>query len=232
MRTVPRLGIILDSGGVLVRPRNGRWFPPPAFSDVLDEQGLTPDEAALGEALAAGERYLNEVHAIPLADEVAERPVWVRYYEIVLESAGVTPRRTGLAKVIAERQEHSLPLEPFPWTLPVLSELQRRKVGVVVLSDAWPSLRRHYRQLGLDRYVDAMVISAEEGLTKPDPKVFTKARGLLGEAQEIVFVDDWAGHVRAAIGLGMRGLRLLPAGEDPDPFLEEISDLRQLLEHL
>jgi FMN phosphatase YigB (HAD superfamily) len=150
----------------------------------------------------------------------------------VLETAGVKPRSSGLAEVIAERQGQSLPLEPFSWTLPVLSELKQRRVGVVVLSDAWPSLRCHYRQLGLDGYVDAMVISAEEGLTKPDPKVFTKARGLLGEAQEIVFVDDWPGHVHAAIGLGMRGLRLVPVGENPDPSLEEISDLRQLLEHL
>jgi len=104
---------------------------------------------------------------------------------------------------------------------------------VVVLSDAWPSLRRWYRELNLDGYIRAMVISAEEGITKPDHRIFEKARRLLGpDVSEVVFVDDHPGHVRAAADLGMRGLRLRHPGEEPADGLEEITGLTELLGRL
>jgi HAD superfamily hydrolase (TIGR01509 family) len=230
---VTALGVILDSGNVLIRPTNGRWFPAPSFEEVLGERGLTWDRGLLDEALALGWEYLEEVHPVPLANEQAERPVWVRYHEIVLEGLGITSRRRGLAEAITAAWESTLSVEPYPWTVPVLAELQQRGVAVVILSDAWPSLRRFYSQLSLAPYIAAMVISGEEGITKPDCRVFEKALALLGrDASEVVFVDDWPGHVRAAVELGMRGFRLRHPDQEPDDGVEEIADLRELLARL
>ena len=76
-----------------------------------------------------------------------------------------------------------------------------------------------------------MVISAKEGITKPDPRMFTKATELLGPGvDEVVFVDDFAGHVRAAINLGMRGFRIRHPPDERDSMIDELSDLRQLLD--
>ncbi len=61
------------------------------------------------------------------------------------------------------------------WTIEVLAGLRARAVSVVVLSNGWPSLRRLHRGLGIDRFVKAMVISAEEGVSKPNVRVFRKA---------------------------------------------------------
>src|SRR5438067_3310674 len=83
----------------------------------------------------------------------------------------------------------------------------------------------------LDAYVDAMVISGEEGITKPDRRVFDKARALL-DADDVVFVDDAADNVRGAMAVGMRGLRLRHPTEEPEPVLTEISDLIELLTYL
>jgi putative hydrolase of the HAD superfamily len=230
---VAGVGVILDSGGVLIRPTNGRWFPPPAFHDVLTQRGLTWDDGSLSEALLLGEEYLDAVHATPLADEVAEHPLWVGYYEIVLEALGIGADRSELSEAITVAWERSLPVEVYPWTRPVLQELRRRGIAVVVLSDAWPSLRRFFRQLGLEPYVQAMVISAEEGVTKPDPRVYDKAGALLGEgASTVYFVDDWPPNVRAAVDLGMRGLCLCRRDAEPDDGIPRISDLRELLDHL
>jgi 2-haloacid dehalogenase len=78
-----------------------------------------------------------------------------------------------------------------------------------------------------------MVISGEEGITKPDPKVFDKALELLGhEARDVFFVDDHPGHVRAAVDLGMGGLRLRHPEQEPAAGLHEITDLRELLAHI
>jgi putative hydrolase of the HAD superfamily len=114
--------------------------------------------------------------------------------------------------------------------MPVLRELRRRGIPVVVLSDARPSLRRFYRQLGLEQYVRAMGISGEEGIMKPDERVFDRALAQLGSAvTEVVFVDDWFGHVQAAEQFGMRGVHLWHRDDDPPAGGTQITDLRDLL---
>ncbi len=180
-----------------------------------------------------GGDYLDEVHPVPLVDESSERAVWDRYFEILLDRLGVAVDAKGLAEAIAARWESTMCVEPYPWTVPVLAELQERRIPVVVLSDAWPSLRRWYRQLDLDCYVHAMVISGEEGLTKPDRRVFDKAIELLGcDVGQVVFVDDYPGHVRAALDLGIRAVRLRHDDEERAPDVDEITDLAELLRYL
>jgi HAD superfamily hydrolase (TIGR01509 family) len=156
--------------------------------------------------------------------------VWLRYYAIVLGVLGVIGDVDALAEAITARWETSVCVAAYPWTMPVLRELQRRAIPVVVLSDAWPSLRRVYRQLGLDGYVRAMVVSGEEGITKPDERVFNRALVQLGRAvTEVVFVDDWFGHVHAAEQLGLRGVHLWHGDDDPPAGGARITDLRAVL---
>jgi HAD superfamily hydrolase (TIGR01509 family) len=233
-RTKPsQVGVIVDSGGVLLRPIGGTWFPPPCFYTVLAKHGVAFDRRSLEAALGRGATYLDVEHATPLADEAAERPVWLGYYRVILASLGVGEAVDELVEAIVSAWEANVPVEPYPWTRPVLSELHRRQIPVVVLSDAWPSLRRWFRALDLEPYVQGMVISGEEGFTKPDPRSFAKARRLLGDqATEVVFVDDWAGHVEAANTLGLRGVLLRDANDAPVPGLASIADLRDTLQEL
>jgi HAD superfamily hydrolase (TIGR01509 family) len=227
------VGLIVDSGGVLLRPIGGVWFPTPCFNTVLAERGVVFDCQLLEAALALGADYLDERHTTPLLDEAAERQVWLGYYRVLLAALDVTGRAEELAEAIVSASETDIPVEPYPWTWPFLTELHRRRVPVVVLSDAWPSLRRWFRALDLEPYVRAMVISGEEGFTKPDPRMFAKARRLLGhEATEVVFVDDWPGHVQAANRLGWRGVLLQSPDVEPAPGLIAIADLRDLLDQL
>ena len=54
---------------------------------------------------------------------------------------------------------------------------------------------------------DAVVISAEVGMRKPEERIFQHAAGLLGvDPQECVFIDDIEANVVAAEALGMTGL--------------------------
>jgi len=224
-------GVILDSGGVLIRPIGGDWFPTASLEQVLAERGIAWEREKLAAAVAAGYAYLDAVHGVPLRDEVEERAVMARYHETLLAGVGVTGDVAALAREVQAREEARDVVEPYEWTLDVLAELRARSIPVVVLSNAWPSLRRLHRGLGIDRFVKAMVISAEEGLSKPDPRVFETALAALDEpADRTLFVDDWPEHVEAANRLGIRGIRLRHAADDPRPDLEEIVDLRALLE--
>lgn len=223
-------GVILDSGGVLIRPIGGEWFPAVSLVQVLEERGIRWERANLADARAAAATYLDAVHSIPLADEGAERLVMARYHEIVLAGIGVTDGVAALAREIQAREEARDVVETYEWTIEVLAALQARSIPVVVLSNAWPSLRRLHRGLGLDRFFSAMVISAELGVSKPDAHAFHTALDALGRpAGEVVFVDDWPGHVEAANHLGIRGIWLRQDGHKPSPDLESIADLRDLL---
>ena len=224
-------GVILDSGGVMIRPVGGEWFPTQLLEQILEERGLAWDRDRLDRAVAAGYAYLDSVHDVPLRDEDEERVVMARYHEVILAGVGVERDGAALAREIQRREEARDSVEPYEWTLDVLTELHARSIPVVVLSNAWPSLRRLHRGLGLDRYVKAMVISAEEGAGKPDARVFATALAALGEPPErTIFVDDWPGHVEAANRLGMRGIRLRHSADDPSTGLEEIVNLRDLLD--
>ncbi len=82
-----------------------------------------------------------------------------------------------------------------------------RRAGVKtgLLSNSW-GLSLYPRQR-LAELLDVVVISGEVGLRKPDPAIF---RLILDEldvaAEECVYVDDHAGHLDAARGLGMATL--------------------------
>ncbi|CND90981.1 HAD family hydrolase [Mycobacterium tuberculosis] len=73
-----------------------------------------------------------------------------------------------------------------------------------LLSNSWGN--EYPRELFADLF-DAVVISAEVGMRKPDERIFRHALDLLGlDAAECVFIDDIEHNIRAAEALGIRGV--------------------------
>ncbi len=69
---------------------------------------------------------------------------------------------------------------------------------------------------------DLMVISAEVGVAKPEPKIFRLALDKLGvPASEAAFVDDFQRNVEAARQVGMNAIRF----ESPQQVCEELGRL-------
>lgn len=74
-----------------------------------------------------------------------------------------------------------------------------------LLSNSWGL---EYDRAGWPELFDAVVISGEVGLRKPDPAIYALAADRLGlPAEQIVFVDDLPANVRAAVAAGMVGVR-------------------------
>jgi putative hydrolase of the HAD superfamily len=84
--------------------------------------------------------------------------------------------------------------------------------------DAWRAL------IPLDELFDVVVDSCEEGVRKPDPAIFRTALERLdvGDPARAIFLDDFAGNVAAARGMGMHGILV---GEDPASALAELRAL-------
>lgn len=79
---------------------------------------------------------------------------------------------------------------------------------IALLSNATPHVRRVITQrFHLDHLFDAMVISAEEGVKKPERASYERTlQRLQVPAEETVFVDDDSSYVAAAQELGMCGI--------------------------
>jgi epoxide hydrolase-like predicted phosphatase len=83
----------------------------------------------------------------------------------------------------------------------------RYKVGL--LSNAWNDLRQTlHTRWNIDGLFDELIISAEVGLVKPDPRIYHLALERLGvQAEEAVFIDDIAGNVDAARAEGLAAIQ-------------------------
>lgn len=77
-----------------------------------------------------------------------------------------------------------------------------------LLSNAWTSLRNALEtQWAIADAFDVIVISAEVGLIKPDPRIYQLALAELGVSpDEVVFLDDMQQNVDAARFVGMHGV--------------------------
>lgn len=114
-------------------------------------------------------------------------------------------RRHGAGGREAVR-EWSEPVGEVDADVLALVRAQRRLRRVALLTNATDRLRSDLRALSLDDEVDAVFASAELGVAKPDPEVFTLVcEALRLPPERCLFVDDSARHVAAAVALGLRG---------------------------
>lgn len=95
------------------------------------------------------------------------------------------------------------------------------KTGLI--TNAWKDIRSSIQDLWhLDDVFDAIVISAEVGLAKPDPAIY---RMLLEQwslpAQAAVFIDDFSENIDAARQLGMAAIHF----KGPEQAIAELDAL-------
>jgi len=100
----------------------------------------------------------------------------------------------------------------------------RYRTGII--SNGWSSVRPALTEKWkIGEAFDEIIISAEVGLAKPDPRIFALAISRLNIAPvEAVFVDDFLENVEAAQNFGLHAIRFL------DP-AQAMADVKQLLEH-
>jgi putative hydrolase of the HAD superfamily len=79
---------------------------------------------------------------------------------------------------------------------------------MAILSNAWDNAREVFTDLfGLDEVFETMIISAEVGLAKPDPRIYHLALERIDvKPGEAVFLDDMRENVEAARHVGLRAV--------------------------
>lgn len=95
--------------------------------------------------------------------------------------------------------------------------IRERGIGVAVLSNMNPLGGWGIRTLGLYRGFAPVILSYQEGVRKPDPRIYQIAIKKLGvKPSEILFIDNLVENVRVAQAAGIQTLhadgtkRLIP----------------------
>jgi len=183
--SMPRT-LIFDLGGVLID-----WNPRFLYRQLLSSEREVEDfltrvcPHAWNEEMDAGK---------PFAEGVAER-------------VALFPEYAALIRAYHERWQEMVG-EPIAGTVALLREAKAAGVPCYALSnwsaETFPPVRKRFDFLAL---FDGIVLSGEEGVRKPDPRLY---RVLLEryrlDPATCLFVDDVATNVEAGRALGMEGV--------------------------
>jgi putative hydrolase of the HAD superfamily len=204
--------VLLDALGTLVELRK----PWPALVTELAARGASVTEEEARAALLAEMTYYRGHHDEATGERELEG-LRDRCTEVL---RGALPARAREVDDLRGALLASLRFEPYPEVPGVLEELGGLGISRVVVSNWDVSLHGVLEQTGLAALVDGAVISAQEGVAKPDPEIFARALAVAGaRADEAVHVGDTAElDVAGALAAGIRAVHVdRDAGGAPVP---------------
>jgi epoxide hydrolase-like predicted phosphatase len=94
----------------------------------------------------------------------------------------------------------------------IIRRLKAKGHKVAVLSNTVKPHADYQNKIGVYQIFDAVILSNEVGMKKPDPKIYKYLLNILNlKADEVFFVDDDIKNVEAAEKLGMHAILFLSA---------------------
>ncbi len=220
--------LLLDAGGVLVRPSFER------VAAALRRRGVAAAPGALAAAEARAKAELDRPPSVGLATD--EERGWV-YFNRILEHAGiaVSPATdAALAELKTWHDRFNLWEDVPDGVRESLRRFRAAGLRMAVVSNANGTVRALFERLGLDGSFDAILDSAVEGVEKPDPRLFLLALERLRAAPDTALHvgDIYHVDVVGARAAGLRAVLLDEAGAHPDADCPCVRSLLELADHL
>jgi putative hydrolase of the HAD superfamily len=241
--------ITLDLGWTLAYPRVSIWE---AFAAVCTEAGV-PTAAEDCEQLirslssATQEEAERQFHnGASYSDSDEEFAVmFTRMGQVIFGQRGIANGHAELMERFVQRFWDEQNWRVFPEVHDALAVLRGRGLKLGVLSNAPSTLPGFIERLGLMRYLDFTVVSAIEGVKKPDGRIFAAALSRAGVAPHEtlhvgdMYFEDIVGGRAAGVNtllIERRGQALFPSyreseGRNLDPQLV-VNDLTEVIDRL
>lgn len=233
--------VLFDAGMTLLRIT-------PSFAAVFARGCHEAGLAVPAEALADGREALAEVwrehdeawHAAGepsphVGDGDAEQRFWQGLYRRVLAWLGTDGDHDHVAATIHRTFLEPGTFRPYPDVEPVLDLLARRGIRLGLVSNWSGELRSILHHEGLADRFETLVISAEEGVAKPDVRLFRRALERLGvgPGPGVVYVgDDLRCDIQPSQRLGLTPVLIDRYHRHPDHDGHRVSALDGLLDVL
>jgi putative hydrolase of the HAD superfamily len=187
--------VTIDANGTIVEMCD----PIPRLIELLLERGLSPSQRQVRAALEAEFAYYHR-HMTEGRDEGSLRSLRRDCARVFLEAveADLDPDE------FAPHYVEALEFRVIPGVVEALAALRARGLALAVVSNWDVSLHARLEQLGLRRYFDAVVSSAEAGAGKPDPRIFEAALAQLGvQPERALHVGDSGEDAAGAKAAGL-----------------------------
>jgi epoxide hydrolase-like predicted phosphatase len=194
-------GLLVDFGGVLTT----NVFQ--SFREFSEREGLDPDHVK--------EKFRSDPEALGLLRKLEKGEVDVEEFEPKFAAAIGVSDSAGLV----ERLFRGIgPDEPM---LDAVRACRRAGVRTGLISNSWGTGLEYDASL-MEELFDAVVISGDVGMHKPEPEIFELGASRIGvPAADCVFVDDLRENCEGAEAVGMTAV--LHRGADTTlPRLEEL----------
>jgi putative hydrolase of the HAD superfamily len=200
--------IFFDAGNTLLRMN---------YADIagaLARHGVTATAADVERAEWTA-RVRLDTDVLVNARSTESRDTHLRYLRYILEGLGVADERT-IDAIDAWRRAYNLPVGLWntadPEAAPALDAVRGAGVRSAVISNSNGTIRALMERLGLLDKLDFVLDSAEEGVEKPDPRIFELALARAGaRPDEAAYIGDlYSIDVRGARAAGIRPVLLDP----------------------
>jgi epoxide hydrolase-like predicted phosphatase len=189
---VPELtALVVDFGGVLTTSMRDSFT---AFVRAEDVDGEHLHEVLFADYGAGGLVHGVETGAVTMEEFERELATKIR------TSSGDPVAAEGLVRRMFSGAKADTRM------LNAVRKARESGLKTALLSNSWGN-RESYAFEHFDALFDAVVISGEVGMRKPDPGIYALAAREVGvPPQQCVFVDDIAANVRGAVDAGMVGV--------------------------
>lgn len=202
--------------------------------EVLSRFGCEVTDEELTRGIIAADRHYEKRYWSDdsfWANETDASEMWSEMYALALEEMGVDGDRHLIGRAIYDYFGHGDRWRTYPDVVPVFERLRAEGFRLALVSNWDARLAKLCFDMGLYRYLDAVLSSASVGLIKPDPHIYEAAcERLAVPPDRCVHVGD---HYYADI-LGARSAGIFPVMIDRFGFVDGadvpvINDLYGLL---
>ena len=200
--------IFFDAGNTLLRMNYAD------IAAVLARHGVAATAADVQRAEWTA-RVRLDTDVLTSASSTESRDTHLRYLRYILEGVGVTDAPT-IEAVDAWRRAYNLPVGLWntvdPDAAAALDAVRAAGVRSAVISNSNGTIRSLLTRLGLIDRLDFVIDSGEEGVEKPDPRIFEIALARAGvKPEETAYIGDlYSVDVRGARRAGLRPVLLDP----------------------
>jgi putative hydrolase of the HAD superfamily len=191
------------------------------YGEVISVSQSAADRAALVAISGLDTRLFWELYDRYREDLDQGVTLPAEYWKRIAHDAGVEWSPAQLQQLWAADIRSWISVEPG--TVQLLAELHAGGTRVALLSNAGFDFSDPFRHSPMAAYFEAMFVSAELGLIKPDPEIYrVTARELGIRLEQMVFIDNKKINVDAATALGVTGHVFTTVAELRD-FLESLA---------
>jgi HAD superfamily hydrolase (TIGR01509 family) len=176
--------------------------PVPRLEAALRERGVERASAEVATAFGVEAGYYR-AHSHEARDAATLTELRLACTEVFLDAVSAHLEAEAFCPAYIE----SLTFEPVPGAVPALDRLAARGLSLAVIANWDPSVRHQLQRHGLEQRFRSVVVSAEVGAPKPDPRPFYVALSELGvTAGRAIHVGDDESDQKGAAAAGMRFL--------------------------